>query len=69
MTTFEALQEKKPNVKHLKAFECVCNPLIMEDEGNKLDSVARWCVLVGYGTKVIGYRIYDPNHVGKMIYS
>ena len=49
---------KKPNVKHLRAFGCVCYPLIMKDE---LYPVARWCVLVGYGTEVKGYRLYDPN--------
>ena len=69
MTPFEALYGTKPNVKHLRAFGCVCYPLIMKDERKKLDPVARRCVLVGYGTEVKGYRLYDPNRVGKMIYS
>lgn len=69
MTPFESLYGKKPNVKHLRAFGCVCYPLIMKDERKKLDPVARRCVFVGYGTEVKGYRLYDPNRVGKMIYS
>ena len=55
-------------MKHLRAFGCVCYPLIMKDERKKLDPVARRCVLVGYGTEVKGYRLYDPNRVGKMTY-
>ena len=41
----------------------------MKDERKKLDPVARRCVLVGYGTEVKGYRLYDPNRAGKVIYS
>ena len=40
-TPFEALHGKKPNVKHLRTFGCVCYPLIMRDERKKLDPVAR----------------------------
>ena len=57
MTPFEALYGKKPNVKHLRAFGCVCYPLIMKDERKKLDPVAKRCILVGYGTEVKGYRV------------
>ena len=69
MTPFEALYGKKPNVKHLRAFGCVCYPLIMKDERKKLDPVAKWCILVGYGTEVKGYRVYNPDRVGKIMYS
>ncbi len=30
-------------------------------ERNKLDIVARRCILVGYGNEVKGYRLYDPD--------
>lgn len=69
MTPFEALHGKKPNVKHLRAFGCASYPLIMKDERKKLDPVAKRCVLVGYGTEVKGYRLYDPSRCGKVFYS
>ena len=61
MTPFEAFHEKKPDVKHLRAFGCVCYAHIAKDERKKLDAVARRCVLVGYGDEVKGYRLYDPE--------
>ena len=69
MTPFEALYGTKPNVGHLRAFGCASYPLIMKDERKKLDPVAKRCVLVGYGTEVKGYRLYDPSRVGKVLYS
>ncbi len=57
-----------PNVKHLRAFGCASYPLIM-NERKKLDPVAKRCVLVGYGTEVKGYWLYDPSHCGKVLYS
>ena len=68
-TPFEALHGKKPNVKHLRTFGCVCYPLIMRDERKKLDPVARRCVLVGYGSEVKGYRLYDPKRPRRNTYS
>ena len=44
-------------MKYLKAFGCASYPLI---EKKKLDPVAEQCVLVGYGTEVKGYHLYDP---------
>lgn len=38
----------------------------MKDERKKL---ARRYVLVGYGTDVKGYLLYDPSKPGKIIYS
>ena len=63
MTPFEALYGKKPNVKHLRVFGCVCYPLIMKDERKKLGPVAKRCILVGYGTEVKGYRVYNPDEL------
>ena len=56
------------NVKHLRVFGCVAFAHIAKDERKKLDIVARRCVLVGYGTEVKGYRLYDPDR-NKMLYS
>ena len=46
---------------HLQVFGCVCFAHIAKDEWKKLDAVARRCVLVGYGSDVKGYRLYDPD--------
>lgn len=61
MTPFEAFHGRKPDVGHLRAFGCVCYAHIAKDERKKLDAVARRCVLVGYGSEVKGYRLYDPD--------
>ena len=53
----------------MKAFGCASYPLIMKDERKKVDATAKQCVLVVYGTVVKGYRLYDPNRGGKVIYS
>ena len=36
--------------------------LIPKDERKKLDSKARKSILLGYGTEVKGYRLYDQKH-------
>ena len=46
MTPFVAYG-KKPDVGHLRSFRGVCYAHIAKDERNKLDVVARRCVLVG----------------------
>ena len=61
MTPFESFHGKKPYVGHLRMFGCVCYAHIAKDERKKLDMVARWCVLIGYGNEVKGYRLYDPD--------
>jgi len=61
MTPFESFHGKKPYVGHLRVFGCVCYAHIAKDERKKLDVVARRCVLIGYGTEVKGYRLYDPD--------
>ena len=68
MTPHEAFHGNKPNVKHLRVFGCVAFAHIAKDERKKLDIIARRCVLVGYGTEVKGYRLYDPDR-NKMLYS
>lgn len=61
ITPFEAFHGKKPDVRHLCAFVCVCYAHIAKDERKKLDVIARRCVLVGYGNEVKGYWLYDPD--------
>ena len=61
MTPFEAFHGKKPDVGHLRSFECVCYAHIAKDERKKFDVVDRHCVLVCYGSEVKGYWLYDPD--------
>ena len=61
MTPYEALTGEKPNVSNLKVFGCICYAHIPKDERKKLDSKAREAIMLGYGTEVKGYRLYDPN--------
>ncbi len=61
MTPFEAWTGVKPDVKHLKSFGCIVHAHIPKDERKKLDSKAKKCVLLGYGTETKGYRLYDPR--------
>ena len=68
MTPFEAYHGSKPSVKNLRAFGCVCYAHISKDERKKLDPVAKKCVLIGYGTEVKGYRLYDPSR-DRILYS
>ena len=61
MTPFVAWTGVKPDVKHLKSFGCIVHAHIPKDERKKLDSKAKKCVLLGYGTETKGYRLYDPQ--------
>ena len=61
MTPFEAWVGEKPNVGHLRTFGCVAYARVAKDERKKLDSKARKCIFLGYGTETKGYRLYDPK--------
>ena len=61
MTPFEAWVGEKPNVGHLRTFGCVAYAHVAKDERKKLDSKAKKCIFLGYGTETKGYRLYDPK--------
>jgi hypothetical protein len=42
-------------------FGCEAYAHVPKDERKKLESKARKCILLGYGTETTGYRLYDPN--------
>jgi hypothetical protein len=42
-------------------FGCEAYAHVPKDERKKLDSKARKCILLGYGTEMKGYRLYHPN--------
>ena len=62
MMPFEAWMGEKPNVAHLRTFGCAVYAHLPKDERKKLNMKTRKCVLLGYGTEIKGYRLYDPEH-------
>lgn len=48
-THFEAFSGRKPRVKHLKIFGCVCYSHIHEQLRHKLDKASIKRIFVGYG--------------------
>jgi len=61
ITPYEAWTGEKPNVEHLRTFGCTAYAHVPKDERKKLDSKAKRCILLGYGTETKGYRLYDPE--------
>ena len=59
MTPYEALNGRKPNVKHLRTFGCLSYVHIPKDERSKLDNKSKRCIHLGYGSTTKGYRLYD----------
>jgi hypothetical protein len=57
-TPFEAFTGRKPGIKHLRVFGCVCYTLIPAALRQKLDSKAEKGVFMGYGSCEKGYRVY-----------
>ena len=60
-TPYEALSGVKPSVSHLKVFGYAAYAHISKEEQRKLDSKAKKCILLGYGTDVKGYHLYSPQ--------
>ena len=63
-TPFEAWTGDKPDVSHLFSFGCTAYAHIPKDERKKLDSKARKCIFLGYGTETKRYRLYHCERKG-----
>ena len=68
VTPYQALTGRKPDVKHLRIFGCICYAHIPKDERKKLDSKSVKCIFLGYGSEVKGFRLYDLTKKG-ILYS
>ena len=66
MTPYEAWSGTKPDVSFLRVFGCSAYAHIPKAERRKLDSKARKCVMLGYGTSQKGYRLYDIEQMKVM---
>ena len=60
MTPYEAWHGYEPKVKHLRVFGCDAYAHVPKDERSKFNSKATKCILLGYGKKTKGYRLFDP---------
>ena len=58
-TPYEAWSGDRPNVKHLRLFECIAYAHVPKDERKKLDSKSIKCIFLGYGAEIKGYQLYD----------
>ena len=68
ITPFEAWYGRKPDVSDLRIFGCSAYAHVAKVERRKLDKKTRKCILLGYGERQKGYRLYDIAR-GKVIYS
>lgn len=50
ITSYEALNERKPSVTHLRTFGCMSYAHVPGDERDKLDSKLNCCVIFGFGS-------------------
>jgi hypothetical protein len=60
MTPYEAWHKKKPNVGHLRTFDCVAHVKKIGPGVTKLSNRSTQMVFVGYETGTKGYQVYDP---------
>jgi hypothetical protein len=58
-TPFEAWSGRKPSIKHLKVFGCICYVQIPKEKRYKLDETSEKCIFVGYSSMSKGYRLYN----------
>jgi len=61
MTPEEAYSGKKPFVRHLRVFGCICYVHVPDEKRRKLDDKAVKCIFVGYSTEKKGFKCWDPD--------
>ncbi|GKF42135.1 putative zinc finger, CCHC-type containing protein, partial [Tanacetum coccineum] len=62
---YHIINERKPTLKHLYIFGCICY-LVRDGENlNKMTEKRDPCIFVGYSTTSKGYRVY--NKISKLI--
>nr|GEZ04101.1 hypothetical protein [Tanacetum cinerariifolium] len=60
-TTYHIINDRKPSIKHLHIFGCIC---YITRDGKNLDKMKEkgdLCILVGYSTQSKGYRVYNKR--------
>ncbi|GKA21470.1 reverse transcriptase domain-containing protein [Tanacetum coccineum] len=59
--TYHIINDKKPSIKHLYIFGCIC---YLTRDGEHLDKMKEKgdpCIMVGYSTQSKGYRVYNKR--------
>lgn len=59
-TPYEIWHGRKPDVSNIRIFGSEVMVHIPKEKRQKIDKKAQKMLLVGYGTNVKGYRLYDP---------
>ena len=69
-TPYELFYKKVPNVSHMRTFGCACYIHLFPNqrESAKLSDRSKRGIFLGYGTDIMGYRVYIPDE-NKMMYS
>ena len=50
----------KPDLSHLKVFDCIAYVHVSDERRTKLDPKAEKCVFIGYSLEQKGYKCYNP---------
>nr|GEW10749.1 retrovirus-related Pol polyprotein from transposon TNT 1-94 [Tanacetum cinerariifolium] len=60
-TPYHIINDRKPSIKHLHIFGCICYITIDAVNLDKMKEKGDQCILVGYSTQSKGYRVYNKR--------
>nr|GEU55983.1 hypothetical protein [Tanacetum cinerariifolium] len=60
-TPYHIINDRKPSIKHLYIFGCICYITIYGENMDKMKEKEDPCILVGYSTQSKGYRVYNKR--------
>ncbi|GJT87543.1 retrovirus-related pol polyprotein from transposon TNT 1-94 [Tanacetum coccineum] len=60
-TAYHIINDRKPSIKHLHIFGCICYITIDGENLDKMKEKGDPCVMVGYSTQSKGYRVYNKR--------
>nr|GEV41359.1 hypothetical protein [Tanacetum cinerariifolium] len=60
-TPYHIINNKKPSIKHLHIFSCICYITIDGKNLDKIKEKGDLCILVGYSNQSKGYRVYNKR--------
>lgn len=60
-TPAEIWYGSKPDVSHLRIFGSICYNYVPKEKRSKLDAKATKCIMLGYGSSLFTYRLWDTE--------